>query len=105
MTTFFRDSQYESLVRQIAGTLTTSDAAKLEEAIEQTSRQEALLKGIAALEKKIAAEPQPHKKFLLHKQLTELKKKQQQWTYNNDNQDNINNTYKVVNSCPRCRRE
>ena len=105
MTTFFRDSQYESLVRQIAGTLTTSDAAKLEEAIEQTSRREALLKGIAALEKKIAAEPQPHKKFLLHKQLTELKKKQQQWNYNNDNQDNINNTYKVVNSCPRCRRE
>ena len=105
MTTFFRDSEYESLVRQIAGTLITSDAAKLEEAIEQTSRQEALLKGIAALEKKIAAEPQPHKKFQLHKQLTELKKKQQQWNYNNDNQDNINNTYKVVNSCPRCRRE
>ena len=105
MTTFFRDSQYESLVRQIAGTLTTSDAAKLEEAIEQTSRQEALLKEIAAMEKKIAAEPQPHKKFQLHKQLIELKKKQQQWNYNNDNQDNINNTYKVVNSCPRCRRE
>ena len=105
MATFFRDSQYESLVRQIAGTLITSDAAKLEEAIEQTSRQEALLKEIAALEKKIAAEPQPQKKFLLHKQLTELKKKQQQWNYNNDNQDNINNTYKVVNSCPRCRRE
>ena len=105
MATFFRDSQYESLVRQIAGTLITSDAAKMEEAIEQTSRQEALLKEIAALEKKIAVEPQPHKKFLLHKQLIELKKKQQQWNYNNDNQDNINNTYKVVNSCPRCRRE
>ena len=73
MTTFFRDSQYESLVRQIAGTLTTSDAAKLEEAIEQTSRQEALLKEIAALEKKIAAEPQPRKKFQLHKQLIEIK--------------------------------
>ena len=73
MTTFFRDSQYESLVRQIAGTLITSDAAKLEEAIEQTSRQEALLKEIAALEKKIAAEPQPQKKFQLHKQLIEIK--------------------------------
>ena len=105
MATFFRDSQYESLVRQIAGTLITSAAPKLEEAIEQTSRQEARLKEIAALEKKIAAEPQPHKKFQLHKQLIELKKKQQQWNYNNDNQDNINNTYKVVNSCPRCRRE
>ena len=105
MATFFRDSQYESLVRQIAETLITSAAPKLEEAIEQTSRQEALLKEIAALEKKIAVEPQPQKKFLLHKQLIELKKKQQQWNYNNDNQDNINNTYKVVNSCPRCRRE
>ena len=73
MTTFFRDSQYESLVRQIAGTLITSDAPKLEEAIEQTSRQEALLKEIAALEKKIAAEPQPRKKFQLHKQLIEIK--------------------------------
>ena len=72
-----RDGLYESLVRQIAGTLITSDAPKLEEAIEQTSRQEALLKEIAALEKKIAAEPQPQKKFQLHKQLTELKKKQQ----------------------------
>lgn len=70
------DGLYESLVRQIAGTLIISDAPKLEEAIEQTSRQEALLKEIAALEKKIAAEPQPQKKFLLHKQLTELKKKQ-----------------------------
>ena len=76
-------------VHEIAGTLITSDAPKLEEAIEQTSRQEALLKEIAALEKKIAAEPQPHKKFLLHKQLTELKKKQQQWNYKNDNLDNI----------------
>lgn len=84
------DGLYESLVRQIAGTLITSDAPKLEEAIEQTSRQEALLKEIAALEKKIAAEPQPQKKFLLHKQLTELKKKQQ-WNYKNDNQDNNDN--------------
>ena len=73
MATFFRDSQYESLVRQIAGTLITSDAAKLEEAIEQTSRQEALLKEIAALEKKIASEPQPQKKFQMHKQLIEIK--------------------------------
>ena len=78
------DGLYESLVRQIAGTLITSDTAKLEEAIDQTSRQEALLKEIAALEKKIAAEPQPQKKFLLHKQLTELKKKQQ-WNYKHDN--------------------
>lgn len=70
------DGQYESLVRQIAGTLITCDVPKLEEAIEQTSRQEALLKEIVALEKKIAAEPQPQKKFLQHKQLTELKKKQ-----------------------------
>ncbi len=70
------DGLYVSLVRQIAGTLITSDAPKLEEAIEQTSRQEALLKEIAVLEKKIAAEPQPQKKFLLHKQLTELKKRQ-----------------------------
>lgn len=69
------DGLYESLVRQIAGTLITSDAPKLEEAIEQTSRQEALLRDIAALEKKIAAEPQPQKKFLLHKYLTDLKNK------------------------------
>ena len=67
------DGLYESLVRQIAGTLITSDAPKLEEAIEQTSRQEALLKEIAALEKKIAVEPQPQKKFQLHKQLIEIK--------------------------------
>lgn len=70
------DGLYESLVRQIAGTLITSDVPKLEEAIEQTSRQEALLKEIAALEKKIAAELQPQKKFQLHKQLTEFKMKQ-----------------------------
>ncbi len=31
---------------------------------------------IVALEKKIATKTQPQKKFLLHKQLTELKKKQ-----------------------------
>lgn len=67
------DGLYESLVRQVAGTFITSDASKLNEAIEQTSRQEALLKEIAALEKKIAAEPQPQKKFLLHKRLIELK--------------------------------
>ena len=70
------DGLYESLVRQIAGMLITSDAPKLEETIEQTSRQEALLKEIAVLEKKIAAEPQPQKKFLLHKRLIELKNKQ-----------------------------
>ncbi len=70
------DGLYESLVRQIAGTLITSDAPKLEDAIEQTSRQEALLREIAALEKKIAAEPQPQKKFMLHKRLIELKNKQ-----------------------------
>lgn len=71
----------------------------LEEAIEQTSQQEALLKEIVALEKKIAAESQPQKKFLLHRLLTELKKKQQ-WNYKHDNQDNNDNIkeklYQVV---------
>lgn len=69
------DGLYESLVRQIAGALITSGALKLEEAIEQTSKQEALQKEIVALEKKIAAEPQPQKKFLLHKRLIEFLKK------------------------------
>lgn len=70
------DNLYESLVRQVAGTNITSDAPNLHEAIEQTSLQEALQKEIAALEKKIAAETQPQKKFMLHKRLIQLKNKQ-----------------------------
>lgn len=70
------DALYESLVRQIAGNCITSEAKNLNEAIELTAKQEALLKEIAALEKKIAVERQPQKKFLLHKRLIELKNKQ-----------------------------
>ena len=73
------DSLYESLVRQIAGSHITSEVKDLNEAIELTAKQEVLLKEIAALEKKIAAERQPQKKFLLHKRLIELKQK-----YNNE---------------------
>lgn len=69
------DALYESLVRQIAGSHITSEAKNLNEAIELTAKQEALIKEIAALEKKIAAERQPQKKFLLHKRLIELKQK------------------------------
>lgn len=74
------DSLYESLVRQTAGTLITSQAAGLREAVEQTAQQQALQRRIEALEKQIAAESQPRRKFALHNQLIELKKKMTQWT-------------------------
>ena len=69
----------ESLVRQTAGTLITPQATRLRDAVEQTIKQQALQREIDALEKKIAAEPQPLRKFVLHHQLIELKNKMKQW--------------------------
>lgn len=67
------DALYESLVRQVAGASITSKADNLQEAIQQTAQQEALCREVAALERRIAAELQPQRKFALHKQLIELK--------------------------------
>ena len=68
------DTIYENLVRQIAGGQITSSATSLRQAIEETSEMEAIQNQIAILEKRMATERQPQKKFALHQEILKLKK-------------------------------
>ena len=69
------DSIYASLVRQVAGGMITSQAKDIQVAITETRETESLKRSIAALENALAKEKQPRKKFELHRQLLELKRK------------------------------
>lgn len=68
------DAIYENFVRQVAGTQLLESGGSLKEDILSSQEQEALLREIAALKKRIASERQPQKKFMLHKQLKDLEK-------------------------------
>lgn len=67
------DAIYSNLVRQIAGTKITSSERNLCLAIKQTCEQEQIRMRITALERRIANERQPRKKFELHQELKSLK--------------------------------
>lgn len=69
------DAIYESLVRFVAGSKIISQSDNLQEDVEKSVKQEALLKEMATLQRKEAIEKQPQKRFALHKQILELKKK------------------------------
>lgn len=68
------DSLYENFVRQIEGGELLQKSGTLKEDIAKNAEKEALRKEIAALKKRLAAENQPQKKFVLHKQLRELER-------------------------------
>ena len=68
------DAVYENFVRQIAGGQITSSATNLRQAIEETAKMEAIQSEIAILEKRMAAERQPQKKFALHQEILKLRK-------------------------------
>lgn len=68
------DAIYSSFVKQIAGDALTSEAKDVGTAVAKTKEQEALRQKIATLEKRMAKERQPRKKFELHQQIVELKK-------------------------------
>ncbi len=70
------DALYDYLIRQVAGGQITSANRDLRAAIEETAAKVAKQKEIAALEKRIAQERQPNKKFELHRKLQELKTEQ-----------------------------
>lgn len=67
------DAVYENFVRQIAGGQITSSATNLRQAIEETAKMEAIQSEIAILEKRMAAERQPQKKFALHQEILKLR--------------------------------
>lgn len=67
------DAIYENFVRQIAGGQITSSATNLRQAIEETAKMEAVQSEIATLEKRMAAERQPQKKFALHQEILKLR--------------------------------
>ena len=67
------DAIYSNLVRQIAGAKITSSERNLRLAIKQTCEQEQVRMRITALERRIANERQPRKKFELHQELKSLK--------------------------------
>lgn len=69
------DAIYESLVRQVAGKKIISQSESLREDVELSLQREELLKELEALKRQEASEKQPQKKFALHKQIIELKKK------------------------------
>lgn len=67
------DAVYENFVRQIAGGQITSSATNLRQAIEETAKMEAVQSEIAILEKRMAEERQPQKKFALHQEILKLR--------------------------------
>ena len=69
------DALYDNFVRQVAGSKISELSGTLKEDIAISQEQEALQREIGTLKKRIAAERQPQKKFMLHKQLKELEKK------------------------------
>ena len=68
------DAIYEALVRQVAGERIIIQSGSLHEDVEKSTQREMLLKEIEILKRKEAKERQPQKKFVIHKQIIELKK-------------------------------
>lgn len=69
------DAVYETLVRQVADNAIINSTDSLREDVEASTLRETLLKEIDTLKRKEDKEKQPQKKFELHKQIVELKKK------------------------------
>ena len=69
------DAIYESLVRQVAGKKITNQSNDLRTDVALSTEREMLLKELDSLKRHKASEKQPQKKFALHKQIIELKKK------------------------------
>lgn len=68
------DEIYAALVRQVAGKTIKKEDVPLSEAVQASLQDEKRQREIAALEKRIAVERQPTKKFALHQQLLQIKK-------------------------------
>lgn len=66
------DIIYENIVRYVAGSQIYYSTDDLSCDIQKTKRRNAIMKDISILKSKIQAEPQPHKKFYMHKQLNNL---------------------------------
>ena len=69
------DAIYESLVRQVAGKKITNQSNDLRTDVALSTEREMLLKELDSLKRQEASEKQPQKKFALHKQIMEIKKK------------------------------
>lgn len=69
------DIIYESLVRQAAGAKIENQGDCLREDVELANERELLLKELETLKFKETSEKQPQKKFAIHKQIMELKKR------------------------------
>lgn len=69
------DAIYESLVRQVAGNKITKQSDDLRTDVALSTEREMLLKEIDALKRQEDSEKQPQKKFALHKQIIEIKKR------------------------------
>lgn len=67
------DALYSNLVRQIAGAKITSSERDIRLAIKHTCEHEKIQEDIAALERRIAKERQPRKRFELHQELSRLR--------------------------------
>lgn len=69
------DRVYEHFVREIAGDILPSDTQKLQVAVDDATKREALQKEIALLKRRMAKERQPSRKFELQKQILQLENK------------------------------
>lgn len=69
------DTIYESLVRQVAGDKISNQTSDLRQDVEKSNQRELILKELDSLKRQEASEKQPQKKFALHKQIMEIKKK------------------------------
>ena len=69
------DAIYETLVRQVAGNKITKQSDDLRTDVALSTEREMLLKELDSLKRQEASEKQPQKKFALHKQIMEIKKK------------------------------
>ena len=69
------DIIYESLVRQAAGAKIENQGDCLREDVKLANQRELLIKELEALKRKEASEKQPQKRFSIHNQIIELKKR------------------------------
>ena len=69
------DAIYESLVRQVAKGKIDNQGVCLREDVELANERELLLEELETLKFKETSEKQPQKKFAIHKQIMEFKKR------------------------------
>ncbi len=74
------DTLYDSLVRQVASSQINSSNPNLQQAIKETIEKESIRKEMEAIKKREKQERQPQKKFVLHQQYLEQKRKLEKYT-------------------------